>query len=186
MKGLLAFCVYLALAGGVGATTVKPFVFDEICQTARTIAHVRCVEANGVVLPGRDGVFTRYRFDVLSVIKGSASEHLVLVLPGGAVVGQRTEVPGMPRFTEGAETVLFLTGPDDYGSPWPVGLGQGCYGVESSEEGERQVHFHTGAAPVPPGVRAKPVARVRMPLPDFLSAVRSILQEEAPGGDTQR
>jgi hypothetical protein len=82
----------------------------------------------------------------------------------------------MPQFLPGEETVLFLSEPDDFGSPWPVGLGQGCYGVKMNEGEGRQVYLMSGHTPLPAGVLAKPAQGSKMGLGVFVAAVRKVLK----------
>lgn len=168
---LIGLCLGIA-----DATTVKPFAFDGLCGTAQTIAYVRCIETGSMVYPDREGIFTQTRFEVLEVVKGIAGSELVLVLPGGTFHGRRMEVFGMPRFAVGQETVLFLSEPDAHGFPWPVGLGQGCYGVAVEAEGSRQVAVGEGT-PLPAGARGKLAVSQRMELGAFLGLVRQVVQE---------
>ncbi len=175
---LAGFCL---IAGWVEATTVMPFVFDGLCKTAQTVVHVRCLDNQSVVFEDRDGIFTQTRFAVLNVVKGTVGSELVLVLPGGETEGQKMVVPGMPHFKVGQETVLFLSEPDGHGSPWPVGLGQGCYGVQFAQDGTRQVTVQT---PLPPGVLSKPAQPAVVGLQDFLGMIRGAMHEsESPGSE---
>ena len=160
----------------VQATKVKAFVFDGLCETAKTIVHVKCLSRDYVQFPDRDGIFTQTRFEVLEVVKGQAGAEIVLVLPGGQWEGRRMTVPGMPQFLPGEETVLFLSEPDDFGSPWPVGLGQGCYGVQMNEGEGRQVSLMSGYTPLPSSVLAKPAQGSKMALGEFVAAVRKVLK----------
>ncbi|MDP6037058.1 MAG: hypothetical protein QGG64_00750 [Candidatus Latescibacteria bacterium] len=162
--------------GQVHATQVKAFAFDGLCETAQTIVHVKCLARDNVQFPDRDGIFTQTRFEVLELVKGQAGAEIALVLPGGEWEGRRMTVPGMPQFLPGEETVLFLSEPDDFGSPWPVGLGQGCYGVKMNEGEGRQVYLMSGHTPLPAGVLAKPAQGSKMGLGVFVAAVRKVLK----------
>ena len=166
----------------VHATVVKAFEFDGLCETATTIVYVKCTARDHVQFPDRDGIFTQTRFEVLEVVKGQAGAEIVLVLPGGEWEGRHMTVPGMPQFFPGEETVLFLSEPDDFGSPWPVGLGQGCYGVQMNEGEGRQVFLMSGHTPLPSGVLTKPAQLSKMALGEFVAAVRKVLKmpEENP------
>ncbi len=165
------------------ATTVRTFGFEEMCETAQTIVHVQCLARKNAVFADREGIFTQTRFRVVEVVKGRADSEVVLTLPGGEWNGRHMHVPGMPQFVAGQETVLFLSKRDDFGSPWPMGLGQGCYGVQVGEGGKREVRL--SHVPLPPNVRSKPAqARTsHMALRDFLTTVREVLnvnEQEAP------
>lgn len=167
---LIGLCLFLCKAE---ATTVVPFVFDGLCETAQTVVYVRCVSNQSAVFPDREGIFTQTRFAVLDVVKGSVGSELTLVLPGGEWQGQKMMVSGVPQFVVGQETVLFLSEPDDHGSPWPVGLGQGCYGVQVSDDGSRHVRM-TQKTPSPPGVLSKPAQSKVVGLNEFLGLVRKV------------
>ena len=181
MKCLFYMVIGLLCAPTLGeATTVKTFAFGGLCETAKTIVHVKCLEKKSILEPGvtemsRKGIYTQYRFSVHEVVKGQAQNELVLVLPGGQYDGQRTEVAGMPEFELGQETVLFLSEPDAYGSPWPVGLGQGCYGVAVGDDGTRHVAFEHHH-PVDPALRTKPSVQKTVSLQAFVGAIRGALQ----------
>ena len=159
----------------VWATTVKTFVFEEMCETAQTIVYVKCLARDNAVFADREGIFTQTRFKIMEVVKGQADSEMVLTLPGGEWEGQRMYVPGMPQFVVGQETVLFLSKRDNFGSPWPMGLGQGCYAVQVGEGGNRQVRLRH--VPLPPEVRSKPAQAQtsHMGLDNFLTAVREVL-----------
>jgi hypothetical protein len=175
------FCAFMGLMFlpfSSDATTVKSFAFNGLCESARTIAHVRCLDRQSQPIPGRDGIFTQYRFGVIEVVKGSAEEEIVMVLPGGELAGRHTEVPGMPQFVPGQETVLFLSQKDAFGSPWPIGLGQGCYFVSVGEEGIRKVMFDQYNT-IDPATRSKPSMPTKIALPSFLSTIREILKIES-------
>lgn len=172
-------CILFALPGVVrdaGATSVVRFAFDTLCVRAETIAHVRCVDASSLV-DDRGRIVTRTRFEVLSVVKGEPGAEIVLTLPGGSADGRRTVVPGIPRFTPGEEVVLFLTGPGASGSPWPLGLGQGCYRARTVDGGETQVTLQADVTPLPDGPLFKPVSHrpFNVSLQNFLHKVRQTL-----------
>ncbi len=166
----------------VGATTVKPFAFEGLCETAQSIVHVRCLEKQSLTIPDRDGIFTQYRFEIVTPVKGVTEKELVLVLPGGKVDGHHMEVLGMPKFIIGQETVLFLSEKDAYGSPWPVGLGQGCYDITLEDNGERLVVFERHH-PIDAVHRSKPAIRNKVALQTFIGTIREVLKMETIGED---
>ncbi len=175
-----ALLVCFATAGNIqqaGATSVVRFGFDSLCVRAETIAHVRCVESQSFRDDDRGGIFTRTRLEVLAPVKGEPGHEVVLTLPGGSVDGQRVAVLGIPRFVPGQETVVFLSGPDDSGSPWPIGLAQGCYSVQEEKGKERHVLLQAGTNPFPNGPLFKPTSSriLRVTLQDFLDQIRQVL-----------
>ena len=65
------------------ATTVKTFVFEEMCETAQTIVYVKCLARDNAVFADREGIFTQTRFKIMEVVKGQTDSEMVLTLPGG-------------------------------------------------------------------------------------------------------
>ena len=153
----MAVFLGLILIGSIEseATSVISFSFDSLCVRADPIVHVRCVDSQSYLDADQNRTVTRTRLSVLETVKGQAADDLNLTLPGGSVEGRQLTVIGMPTFRVGEETVVFLSVPDEYGSPWPMGLGQGCYSVRIGTEGSRYVPLSTGV-PLPEGVRSKP------------------------------
>ncbi len=172
MKFLSGLFFLLASVSFVSATSVVQFSFDSLCETSAKIAHVKCVGSRSIV--AKDGIRTETRFVVTEGIKGEIGREIVIALPGGQVGDSRVSVPGMPIFQEGDETVLFLSGPDGTGSPWPVGLGQGCYQVLTEESGDRSVRLQRGCTPIPEGALFKPASSqpYKVGLRTFIDKVR--------------
>ena len=172
MRSLIHLTAILINLAAVSATTVDQLSFDSLCETSAKIAHVKCVASKSII--AEDGVRTETRFQIFEKIKGELGKEIVIALPGGQVGDLRVTVPGMPAFREGEETVLFLSGPDGTGSPWPVGLDQGCYKVLSEASGEWAVHLQLGATPIPDGPLFKPASSqpYRIDLRSFLDKIR--------------
>lgn len=183
---LITMMLYLACFVGEGfCTTLKTFAFEGLCGTAQTIVHVRCLEKKGIwedgtlSQTGRRGVYTEFRFAVVEAVKGNLGREFVLILPGGEAEGHHTQVVGMPQFVVGQEMVLFLSEPDAHGSPWPVGLEQGCYGISVDDKGQRQVVL-TKRNPLDPSLRAKPALKNTIALADFMDSIRQTMHLESP------
>jgi hypothetical protein len=180
----------LACSQDARATSVVRFPFDSLCVSADRILHVRCKSSVSESDAASGRISTRTRFEVLEVIKGrgkdDAPAEIELLLPGG-VVGERTQfVAGMPNFHAGAETVLFLTAPSDSGSPWPLGLYQGCYTVSVDESGGPTVQLQAGVTPLPQEASFKPASHhpFQVDLGRFREAVKTaLLMSEVPSDD---
>lgn len=159
------------------------FSFDSLCETAKKIAHVSCVSSE--VVEEADGIRTKTVFRVVEAVKGAVGAEIEIALPGGKMGGRHVTIAGMPSFKAGEETVLFLSGPDRIGSPWPVGLGQGCYHVSSDATSGRSVHLQRGATPIPEGALFKPAESGirRVDLKAFLDKVRETVGVEAVEGE---
>ncbi len=166
------------------ATTVVRFAFDSLCEKAETIAHVQCVSRSSFMDDSRGQIVTQTRFRVLTPVKGNPGDEIILTLPGGTADGRRFFIPGIPEFILDEEAVLFLTGPDFHGSPWPLGLGQGCYRVPGTRGGLTQVRMHPGTTPLPAGPLFKPALNrpsrpFNVPLQQFLHQIRLTIPEPA-------
>ena len=161
---------------------MERFGFDSLCERAETIVHVRCVSRSSYMDDGRGEIVTRHRFTVIAPVKGSPGDEIVLTLPGGSADGQRLYIPGIPEFGIDEEVVLFLTGPDPHGSPWPLGLGQGCYRILGVRDGHAQVRLQQGSTPLPAGALFKPALNrpsrpFNVPLTLFLHHIRLTIPE---------
>jgi hypothetical protein len=180
--GSLLTAVLLAAAPAT-ATSVVQFSFDSLCETSVRIVHVACVSSEPV--EAEDGVRTRTRFRVLEGLKGDAGAEIEIALPGGKIGDRHVGIAGMPSFRAGEETVLFLSGPDGTGSPWPVGLGQGCYHVTVDETSGRSVHLRRGSTPIPDGALFKPIQSGdhRVGLRAFLDKVKETVGTDDAGSD---
>lgn len=167
------------ISSSARATSVVPFTFDSLCETAEKIAHVTCISSES--FEANDGIRTRIRFQVMEGVKGAAADEIELALPGGQVGDRRVSIAGMPSFKPGEETVIFLSGPDRAGSPWPVGLGQGCYPVTKDSASKPTVRLRRGATPIPVGAALKPVGMgvYEVELGAFLDKVRETVGVEA-------
>ena len=180
----------LAFISSVAATSVVRFSFDALCEASVRIAHVTCLESVPVMT--EDGIRTRTRFRVIERVKwevpaetGEGPEEIEIALPGGRLGDQRVTVLGMPVFVAGDETVLFLSGLDGTGSPWPVGLWQGCYRVIADDSDSRSVDLQRGVTPIPDGTLFKPASSdpYRVDLKSFLEKVRETVLSPARGED---
>ena len=177
LKFVLVGVLFATCSSVCGATTVVRFEFDSLCSQAETIVLARCVDKSSL-LDG-DRIVTRTRFEVLELVKGTAEPQLVLTLPGGKVEGDRLHIPGIPQFEPGDQLVLFLSKPDARGSPWPMGLGQGCYRAIEEDHQESTILLQRGITPLPDGALSKAVTGkpFKVPLRQFLSQVRRSLAQ---------
>ena len=182
IRSVLPFAVAVLCATHIEATTVERFGFDSLCEKAETIAHVQCVSRSSFLDDGRGEIVTRHRFRVIAPVKGNPAAEIVLTLPGGTADGRRLHIPGIPDFGVDEEVVLFLTVPDRHGSPWPLGLGQGCYRVLAARDGHARVTMQPGTTPLPAGALFKPALNrpsrpFHVPLPLFLHQIRLTIPE---------
>lgn len=184
--GALLVAAILLWSPDAHSTTVMKVGLSQLTQSSALIFHGRVerVVTRDLGTQGRHRILTHTRFTVLDVLKGDSSlKHVDLVQPGGTVAGYRLEVPGMPRFAEGDEVVLFL---EWRGRGYAVcGAKQGVFRVVSGADGTRVVQRETDGMsllvasdtqPDPDELRQRP-----LPLSEFFDVVRHLIQ---PLGDT--
>ena len=184
MAVVFMLCISL-LASPLAATTVQRFDLAALTANAERIVVGVCNRADPQLVGGQ--IYTRYLFAIDQSLKGSAISQLELHLPGGRLQGVFTRISGMPVFTPGEEAVLFLTGANELGHAWPIGLAQGRFSIIRNETDNPRVfqeldgltlHSAPGAAK-----QASLVDPVQgMPLDLFLSRIRALSQpsEEQP------
>ena len=137
---LLAVAITL-LAGLAEATTLARLGLAELTNNAVCIFVGTCEQVEVLSMDTR--IYTRYQFSVSEIVKGTdPGQTLIEVcLPGGELEGRIQHVSGMPSFTPGAETVLFLTGHNGSGHAWPVGLSQGAFAIHGDRgQGDARVY----------------------------------------------
>jgi hypothetical protein len=128
MRRLLGFLILLVLGPlPLKATTLERFTLADLVKNAETIFIGSCVSMTTEL--HHDRIYSRIRFSVSDVLKGSLAAETELLLPGGSYGGQTERILGMPSFIPEEDVVLFLTSPNEQGHAWPVGLGQGKYRI---------------------------------------------------------
>ncbi|NKB67753.1 MAG: hypothetical protein GKR89_11885 [Candidatus Latescibacteria bacterium] len=166
-------------------TTLLRFSLEDLATNAERAFLGRCTAAETVLID--EQIYTRIRFQVDEMLKGEAAAHITVDLPGGRYGDRRVHLAGMPAFVPDEPVVLFLTGPDRLGNPWPVGLGQGKFTVRPLA-GQPHVYQHIQGvdwqAPKGAAKTATPTTAYHgMPLEQFLDQVRTLIDaqpNEAP------
>lgn len=174
----------LLSAAQARATTIAAFTFDQLCEKAEAVYRVRCVGSRSTWDDVRCLITTTTTLRVLDAVKGGEQE-IFLRLPGGTVNDTTLTIPDFPVFRGNDEMVIFLTGRDDAGYPWPVGMGQGIYPVVRDAAGLAKVAVRPGLNPSP---LSKPAAGrpdpETLPLNDFIDLVRARIR--TPSGAESR
>ena len=134
----------LAFAVAAGSTTVIPPSFDALVSGASTIFVGEAVAERAVWVSTRQGraIRTAVTFKVEDVWKGTAGAVTQLEFLGGTIDGITMEVAGMPTFTRGQRSVLFVA-PRRQVSPL-VGFMHGRFRVERDHAGVDRVRTHDG------------------------------------------
>ncbi|OGG47062.1 MAG: hypothetical protein A3F84_13885 [Candidatus Handelsmanbacteria bacterium RIFCSPLOWO2_12_FULL_64_10] len=177
------FCLISALlfcSAQAHATTIAAFTFDQLCEKAEAVYRAQFVRCRSAWDEAHRTIYTTTTLRVLDPVKGGAQE-ITLRLPGGTVNDSTLTIPDFPVFQGDDEMVIFLTGRDGAGYPWPVGMGQGIYPVFRDAAGRPKVALRPGLNPSP---LAKPApggaAPETIPLDDFLNLVRARVGGTAP------
>jgi hypothetical protein len=114
----------------VEAGTVQRLEIEELlgqCEQALEgrVQNIRVVEA------GRKRIETEITLSVSRRFWGGGGREFVLRVPGGVLPdGRGLVLPGLPRFAEGEELLLFLSAESRLGTRVPVGLAQGRFRIE--------------------------------------------------------
>jgi hypothetical protein len=146
MRRLLALSLIctLVFAGGAGSTTVIPPTFDALVGSASTVfvGEAVAVRARWASSPQGRAIITDVTFRVEDVWKGNVGAVTMLEFMGGTIDGVRMEVVGMPEFSVGDRSVLFVSGERSV-SPL-VGFMYGRMKVERDFSGVDRVRTHDG------------------------------------------
>jgi hypothetical protein len=137
-RHLLPIPIIALLAAPAGATVLVPADLTEIVSSAQVIVHgtVTAVEARWTA--DRRTIETFVTIETADSFKGEFGREVTFKTPGGQLGPYRSLMIGAPRFREGEEVVVFLTGRGPV-VPWVVGLNQGVYRVRSDAAGARWV-----------------------------------------------
>ncbi len=130
-RTLLLFAVTAFCSLQAGATTVLPVSLQQLSSRADLIFYGTAI-SNEVKLDeisGRVATFTT--FAVMEVIKGAAGVTHTIKQIGGQLPDSRIRqiFHGVPRFSVGAEYVVFLPTASSLGFSSPIGLSQGRFSV---------------------------------------------------------
>ena len=127
MKQVLAFVIFLAMAGGsANAITVVPITFEALVEQSTAIVYARVADVRGQWTADRRSIESIVALEPLRYLKGDLGEELLMRLPGGEAGGMAQVLPGAPVVRAGDLVVLFL-GARGPAIPSPLGLTQGVF-----------------------------------------------------------
>lgn len=170
----IAVCLCWALSAE--ATTLVRMDLDALARSAELIVRARCRATETRWESGSIWTFTE--FQVLEIFKGASPQILRVRLPGGRTRNMQTRVDGVPQFSLGEETVLFVerTSAGDFGvTSWA----QGTFRVIRDNSGEVRLTQDTSHFAVfdprarrfsSTGIRNVPMSDFRRMLSDALAA----------------
>lgn len=104
------------------ATTLLRMDLNALAHSAEVIVRARCIHSE--TRWESETIWTFDDFSVLETFKGAPPQILRVRLPGGRVDHTEVRIEGVPAFTAGEETVLFVekTSAGDYGiTSWAQG-----------------------------------------------------------------
>ena len=116
-------------AASLQATTVVPLSFEQLVNESASVVYGRVMEVRPQWTEDRRFIESVVSVEILKGMKGSASDTLSFIVPGGQIGRYLNVIPGSPVFEPGDVAVFFLTarGPR---MPVTTGLTQGVYRVQ--------------------------------------------------------
>lgn len=177
---LLIMVCLLAAASVARATTVIPPTFDQLVAEAKTIFVGEVISQRAVMDNSSQGrsIHTIVTFRVEDVWKGSLGVVTQLEFLGGTVDDLTMDVAGMPQFSVGQRSVLFVGSTVRSASPL-VGFMHGRFRIERDlQSGVDRVRTFDGqslGSTASLGIQRTPslTSVTAMRLTDFATAVRT-------------
>jgi hypothetical protein len=148
------------------ATTLVRMDLNTLAHSAEIIVRARCKHSE--TRWESETIWTFADFDVLETFKGAPPQTLRVRLPGGRISHTEVRIEGVPAFTAGEETVLFVekTSAGDYGiTSWA----QGTFRIHHEKSGDARITQDTSHFAVfDPNTRQFSTVGVRnLPMSDF-------------------
>lgn len=170
----------LVFAATASATTVVKLSLKDLAKKSDAIVLARVDDQFSRYEQNKE-IYTYFTLRVLEPVKGAKNEQTITIRQlGGTVDNIASVVPGMPRFKNGEEVVVFLTQKDAAGYPWILGLEQGKYTVIQDEKGQKRVRNELAGGEFL-SLNGKATEGVKsatdMPLQAFLDGIKTDLKE---------
>ena len=131
----------LTLLGVFGSAAITPLAATTLQQLsldamiAQSSAIVRGYATPVSSFQRGSMIYTSYRFEISSTLKGKANSVIEIAVPGGDFAGKHQAVAGAPALQAGTEYVIFVwTSPS--GIHHIIGLNQGMYELHVNSTGE--------------------------------------------------
>jgi hypothetical protein len=119
------------------ATIARAVQFDDKVEAAAAIVVGKVVAQDSRWDAKREWILTTTTFQVEKTLKGSQTQQISIVTPGGVVGTIAQEVVGVPKFRQGEEHVVFVR--NTQSGPTVLYLEQGDYHVAKDDRGNRIV-----------------------------------------------
>lgn len=127
---------------GTDTTLAAALSLQDMISQSDVIAIGSCTNTQSAWVDG--SLVTVATVSVSETLKGSGSETLTVLLPGGIDANRKIPVsmsyPGAPRLAPGENAFLFLTAAPEFGNNYTVaGFSQGKFSIVNDEDGEPMV-----------------------------------------------
>jgi hypothetical protein len=106
MRIVISLFPALLFLPAIRATTLARLSLDQLAAESDAVARVRCAGAESRWENG--SIWTVTTFDVMETMKGALPGEITVRLPGGRAGHLTALVDGTPKFSPGAEAVVFL------------------------------------------------------------------------------
>ncbi len=136
LMSFVSLLLVCAVAIQAGATTLVRMDLNTLANSAEVIVRARCVHSE--TRWESETIWTFADFAVLETFKGAPQQTLRVRLPGGRINHTEVRIEGVPTFTNGEETVLFVekTSAGDYGvTSWA----QGTFRIHREKTGDARL-----------------------------------------------
>ncbi len=184
---LLALLPALLISTAALATTVLPISLERMSKKAELIFYGSVI-SNEVKIDEISGhVATFTTFNVIDVIKGSTGDTHTIKQIGGQLPGSKViyKIHGVPRFTIGEKTVVFMPKESRLGFASPIGLSQGHFTVReqngvntiNDSRAAQAVRANSTRATKTQETKSSPQVRSGASLAGFLQTVRDLIAE---------
>jgi hypothetical protein len=168
-KPLLGLIVSMAMLTGLApvsrATTVERLTLEDLAKRSLSVVQGVVRSSRSYWSPDGKLILTNTTIEVTEAIKGQSARIVEVTTVGGRIGDRVLHVGGMPAFAPGENTIVFVERSSGYLTV--LGLGQGKFTVANGE-----VANSPSELTYPDG---KPALRTRMPVQNFKSEIRSIV-----------
>ena len=167
--------------GASDTTLAAALSLEDMISQSDVIAIGNCVNAQSAWVDG--SLVTMATVSVSETLKGSGSETLTVVIPGGIDANRKIPVsmsyPGAPRLTPGENAFLFLTAASEFGDAYTVaGFSQGKFSIVNDEDGEPMVSRDLSEMSLRDNNGVRRGQSNVLPLSSFKEQVRGYLKQE--------
>jgi len=181
-RNICVLCIAIMVPAVSLAGTQQKQPFTRLVEVADTIVVGECVEVESQWRKNK--IYTSATIEISESIKGNAPSIIRIEYLGGTALHPKLNAPVSMKvsngasFTEGEQNVLFLKD-SAKGYYQLMGKSQGKIAIDTDEETGRK-YIHSGVKKIHADIsenNTSIIAADRMELPDFLSYIRSILQQ---------